>query len=85
MAADLSDARLHDLRHTSATYAAQTGANAFLVRDKLGHKTLMMAGRYVERSTDPLRDLTDRVENRVAAAMASHEGEIVPLQRSSGE
>ncbi|MDE1148622.1 MAG: site-specific integrase [Azospirillaceae bacterium] len=42
--AKLEDVRLHDLRHTVGTYAGQTGANAFLVRDKLGHKTLNRAG-----------------------------------------
>ena len=32
-AAGIADVRLHDLRHTVGTYAGQTGANAFLVRD----------------------------------------------------
>jgi integrase len=32
-AAKIDDVRLHDLRHTVGTYAGQTGANAFLVRD----------------------------------------------------
>ncbi|CEF49375.1 unnamed protein product [uncultured bacterium] len=44
--------RLHDLRHTAGTFAAMTGANAFAVRDLLGHRTLAMTGRYVERSPD---------------------------------
>lgn len=65
----LVDVRLHDLRHTVGTYAGQAGANAFLVRDKLGHKTLAMTGRYVERDRHPLRALTDTVEARVAAAL----------------
>lgn len=69
-AAGLEDVRLHDLRHTVGTYAGQTGANAFLVRDKLGHKTLAMTGRYVNKDTSPLRELSDRVEERIAAAMA---------------
>src|SRR5262245_7588752 len=43
---------------------------AFLVRDLLGHKTLAMTGRYVERAADPLRALADRVADRVTAAMA---------------
>jgi integrase len=65
----LADLRPHDLRHTAGTFAAQAGANAFLVRDLLGHKTLAMTGRYVERSVDPLRCLADQVAERVAAAM----------------
>jgi integrase len=34
-AAQIEDVRMHDLRHTVGTYAGQTGANAFLVRDLL--------------------------------------------------
>ncbi len=77
--AGLEDARLHDLRHTVGTYAAHTGANAFLVRDKLGHKTLAMTGRYVGRDTDPLRALSDKVESRISAAMAGGSAKVVAL------
>ena len=41
----VKDIRIHDLRHTVGTYSGQTGANAFLIRDKLGHRTLAMTGR----------------------------------------
>jgi integrase len=67
----LADLRPHDLRHTAGTFAAQAGANAFLVRDLLGHKTLAMTGRYVERAAGPLRAVADQVAGRVAAAMAA--------------
>lgn len=48
--AGITDVRLHDLRHTVGTYAGQAGANAFIVRDLLGHKTLAIAGRYTGRT-----------------------------------
>ena len=67
--AELADARLHDLRHTVGTYAGQSGANAFLIRDKLGHKTLAMTGRYVSADPAPLRDLTGAVEDRIGSAL----------------
>ena len=81
--AQVPGARLHDFRHTVGTYAAQTGANAFMVRDKLGHKTLAMTGRYVERDADPLRVLSDKVENRIAAAMKGKSGEVVEIKGRS--
>src|SRR5262249_44962453 len=59
--AQIGDARLHDLRHTVGTYGGQAGFNAFLIRDLLGHKTLAMTGRYVERDTNPLRAAADHV------------------------
>jgi integrase len=70
-AAKLPDARLHDLRHTVGTYGGQAGLNAFMIRDLLGHKTLAMTGRYVERDTNPLRVAADEVAGRIARAMSN--------------
>jgi integrase len=67
--AGIPDGRLHDLRHTAGTFAALAGANAFAVRDLLGHRTLAMTGRYVERAADMVRVTADAVSNRVAAAL----------------
>jgi integrase len=72
IAADISDVRLHDLRHTVGTYAGQSGANAFLVRDLLRHKNLSMTGRYVNRAPDPVRTLSDQVGRQIAAGLAGH-------------
>jgi integrase len=63
-AAQLSDVRLHDLRHTVGTYAGQSGANAFLVRDLLRHKNLAMTGRYVNRSDDAYFERSGRRADR---------------------
>lgn len=68
--AKLENARPHDFRHTVGTYSAQTGANAFQVRDILGHKTLAMTGRYVEKNIDPLRATADAVSRRVEDALS---------------
>jgi len=80
-AARLADVRLHDLRHTVGTYAGQSGANAFLVRDLLRHKNLAMTGRYVNRADDPVRALNDQVGERIAAAMLGRPAaKVVPLK-----
>ena len=65
--------RLHDLRHTVGTYAGQAGANAFLIRDLLRHKSIAVTGRYVNRAEDPLRNLTERVSARIAASLAGED------------
>jgi integrase len=67
--AGIADGRLHDLRHSVGTFAALAGANAFTVRDLLGHRTLAMTGRYVQRAGDMVRATADAVSNRVAAAL----------------
>jgi integrase len=69
--ARIADGRLHDLRHTAGTFAALAGANAFAVRDLLGHKTLAMTGRYVERAAEMVQATADAVSNRVAAALSA--------------
>jgi integrase len=81
IAAQIEDVRMHDLRHTVGTYAGQSGANAFLVRDLLRHKNLAMTGRYVNRADTPVRTLSDYVGERIAAALAGRRpAEIAPLK-----
>jgi len=80
-AAKLENARLHDFRHTVGTYGGQAGFNAFMVRDLLGHKTLAMTGRYVEKDSDPLRRAADTVGGRIAAAMDGRAAKVVKLAK----
>ena len=82
-AAGIADARLHDLRHTAGTYAGHSGANAFLVRDLLGHRTLAMTARYVQQDANPLLALADRVSDRIAAAMSCGAAEVLPLAKAT--
>jgi integrase len=82
--AGISDVRLHDLRHTTGTYAGNSGLNAFMVRDLLGHKTLTMAGKYVSRKVDPLRAAADAVSSQIDAAMKRPSPEVVQLPKAGG-
>jgi integrase len=77
--AKLDDTRLHDFRHTVGTYAGHSGANAFMVRDLLGHKTLAMTNRYVGSEEDPLDAMKKRVENRIDAALNGASATVVPI------
>ncbi|PLX37067.1 MAG: integrase [Hyphomicrobiales bacterium] len=81
--AGLKNTRLHDLRHTAATMAASFGANALLVRDLLGHRTLAMSNRYVSRMIDPVRDLSDRVASSIDRTMrGAGTADVVPLDKA---
>ena len=82
--ANIPDVRVHDLRHTVGTLAGAAGLNAFIVRDLLGHRTLAMTGRYVNRNADPLRAAADVVSAQIAAALAGTDAEIVDLPRRRG-
>ena len=51
-AAGRPDLRFHDLRHTGAVLAAQTGATLAELMNRLGHSTPAMAIRYQHASDD---------------------------------
>ena len=79
----LTGIRPHDLRHTAGTYAAQAGFNAFNVRDFLGHRSIAMSARYVERAADPIRATADAVGTRISNALeGEQQGRAVSLKPS---
>lgn len=79
--AGLQNARMHDFRHTVGTLAALTGANGFIVRDVLGHRSMSTTEGYVARMVDPLRKTADQVASRIAAAMDGDSAEIILLRK----
>jgi integrase len=60
-AAEISDFRFHDLRHSAASYLAMNGATLTEIAEILGHKTLAMVKRYSH--------LTEQHTSRVVARM----------------
>jgi integrase len=82
--AGLGDARLHDLRHTTGTLAGMSGANSFIVRDLLGHKTLAMTDRYVGKDANPVKQMNDRVSSQIAAAFKGEKAEVVDHPNKAG-
>lgn len=82
-ATDLKNARPHDFRHTVATLGAMQGANAFVLRDLLGHKTVAITSGYVARTLDPVRSVSASIGKHIGAAMAplaGATGEVVDLK-----
>jgi integrase len=88
-AANITDLHIHDMRHAFATRGAALGANALILRDALGHKTLAMTGRYVARQADPVRELSERIAASILKSADSPvaEEQIVsePTSIRSGE
>ncbi|ANY78469.1 hypothetical protein BB934_09690 [Microvirga ossetica] len=83
-AAKVKDLHLHDLRHAFATRGAALGANALILRDALGHKTLAMTGRYVSRQADPVRELSERIARSLLTSAGATderlEERVLPLR-----
>lgn len=55
------DLRLHDLRHTSATWAAQQGASLGELMERLGHSTPEAAMRYQHAAQERDREIAARM------------------------
>jgi len=79
-AAGLSDVRLHDLRHSFASFAVAAGDSLYLVGRVLGHKQTRTTERYSHVHDDPLRAVADRTSQRIEAAMRGQSAEVVALR-----
>ena len=59
--AELIDFRFHDLRHTTASYLAQSGATLLEIADVLGHKQIEVTKRYAHLCIEHKSSLINRV------------------------
>jgi site-specific recombinase XerD len=64
--------RLHDLRHSFASVAAGGGQSLVLIGKLLGHTQAQTTARYAHLAADPLRQATEAIGQRIAAAMRSN-------------
>ena len=67
--AGLDDVRIHDLRHTFASWAALNGASLPQIGAVLGHKQAQTTQRYAHLVPESLRGLVDSVGNGITTAM----------------
>lgn len=81
-AAGLDDVRLHDLRHSFASFAVGSGLSLYLTGQLLGHKQAATTQRYAHFADDVLRAAADEVSSTVWAAMQGNSGaDVLPLRR----
>ena len=67
--AGLPGLRLHDLRHSFASFAVAEGHSLFMVGKVLGHKQARTTEGYAHLSADPVIAVADRTAARILAAM----------------
>ncbi len=65
----IPDIRIHDLRHTTASWLVGQGVSLPIVGKLLGHTTTITTQRYAHLEHDPVRD----VLTKITAAMGSKE------------
>jgi integrase len=66
-AADLSDVRLHDLRHSFASVPATTGESMLVIKSMLGHARIATTERYAHLGDDPVKRATDKASDAIAS------------------
>jgi len=58
---NIKDFRFHDLRHSCASYLAQSGASLLEIADVLGHKQISVTKRYAHLCIEHKSSLINRV------------------------
>jgi integrase len=72
--AKLEGVRIHDLRHTHASFGAAGGLGLPIIGKLLGHKHAATTARYAHLDNDPLRRASESIAGKIAEAMG--EGEV---------
>lgn len=60
----LDGVRLHDLRHSFASFAAADGASLYLIGKALGHRQATTTERYAHLTDDPIKAVAEQVAVR---------------------
>lgn len=81
-AAGLQGVRLHDLRHSFASFGAGASLGLPIIGKLLGHTQAATTQRYAHLDADPLRRAVDTIGATIAAAMDGGKGggEVVALK-----
>jgi integrase len=67
--AGLGDVRIHDLRHSFASFGASNGTPLFVIGGVLGHKSTATTERYAHLQEDPAKIAADSISSTIAAAL----------------
>ena len=80
--AGLAGVRLHDLRHTYASFGAGGGLGLPIIGRLLGHAQAATTARYAHLDNDPLRSASEAIAGRIAAALEGNRiAAVSPLRK----
>ncbi len=69
VAAGLEDVRIHDLRHSFASFGVNLGLPLPMIGKVLGHSNASMTERYAHLADDPVRETNERIGAHIASVM----------------
>jgi integrase len=78
--AGLEGLRIHDLRHSFASFGAGGGLGLPIIGKLLGHTQSSTTMRYARLDNDPLRRASESIARRVAAALDGRSGDAVAIK-----
>lgn len=81
--AGLDGVRIHDLRHTNASFGVGASFGLPIVGKLLGHKNAATTQRYAHLDADPLRRAANAIGANISAAMDRKAPEVIPLKKSN--
>jgi integrase len=83
--AGLDGVRLHDLRHSFASFGAGASLGLPVIGKLLGHTQASTTQRYAHLADDPLHRAVDAIGSTISAALDGKKGAAVtPLTKRSG-
>ena len=68
-AAQIEHVRLHDLRHSFASFAVGSGASLALIGGQLGHSSIATTQRYAHLARDPIKQVTESTASVISEAL----------------
>lgn len=78
--ADLPNVRLHDLRHTFASFGAAGGLSLPMIAAILGHRDVKTTQQYAHLADDPVKAAADRTSAALDGAMRGVSAVVSPLR-----
>jgi integrase len=76
--AGLADLRLHDLRHSFASFLVNHGVSLYVVQGLLGHTQARMTQRYAHLASQTLLDAAEVVSSVICGPRAGDSGQAPP-------
>jgi integrase len=83
-AAGLEGVRIHDLRHSFASFGAGASLGLPIIGKLLGHSQPSTTARYAHLDADPMRRAVDTIGATIAAAMDGQKAEILRIPKVKG-
>src|SRR6516165_1458381 len=78
--AGLEGLRIHDLRHSFASFGAGGGLGLPIIGKLLGHSQSSTTMRYAHLDNDPLRRASESIAGRIAAALEGKSSDVVAIK-----